>query len=167
MISSRSTPTRSRRSGRWAARISSSTTRASRTSTIRRSANTSRDLAETASTSTSPTSVTSMPRWRRSPRRCVCARTCAAATSSRRGSRPAATSTSPTRLFNQLNVDGFFPRVRRRAVGRIRAAAVRAGGQVRRPRPGDHQERRRSSRRTTSSAGSTRRRSSCRSISCA
>ena len=53
-------------------------------------------LGETAIISTSLTSGTSTRPLRGSPRRCGYARTCAAATSSRRGSPPAVTSTWPT-----------------------------------------------------------------------
>jgi 5-methyltetrahydropteroyltriglutamate--homocysteine methyltransferase len=45
-------------------------------------------------------------------------------------------------LFNDLGVDGLLPRVRRRALGRLRAAALRPARQLRRPRPGDDQARR-------------------------
>ena len=48
--------------------------------------------------------------------------------------------------------------VGRRALGRLRAAAVPAAGQARRARPRDHEERRARAARTRSSAGSRRRR---------
>ena len=55
-----------------------------------------------------------------------------------------------------------LPGVRRRAVRRVRAAAVRAEGQDGRARPGHHQASRSWSPRTISSGGSTRRPSSFR-----
>ena len=45
-------------------------------------------------------------------------------------------------LFSELKVDGFFLRVRRRALRWLRAAALRAAGQDGRARPGHHQARR-------------------------
>ena len=65
-------------------------------------------------------------------------------------------------LFSELDVDGFFLRVRRRALRRLRAAALRAAGQDGRPRPGHHQARRAGEPGRRSSAGSRRRPSSCR-----
>ena len=65
-------------------------------------------------------------------------RTCAAATSSPRGSPRAAMTSWPSAV--QLARRGrVLPRVRRRALGRLRAASVRAPGQAGGPRPGDHQ----------------------------
>ena len=45
-------------------------------------------------------------------------------------------------LFGELERRRLLPRVRRRALGRVRAAAVRAQGQARRARPGHDQARR-------------------------
>ena len=77
--------------------ICNSTTPALPISTTRRSEPMSPGSAATASINTSPTSGTSTRRSQESPRRCASAHTCAAETSSRRGWRRAATSTSPKR----------------------------------------------------------------------
>ena len=61
----------------------------------------------------------------------------------------------------------LLPRIRRRALRRLRAAALRAEERDRRARPHELEDRRRPSRRTRSSAASTRRRNTCRSSQCA
>ena len=70
-------------------------------------------------------------------------------------------------LFNDLERRRLLPRVRRRALGHVRAAALRAQGQDGRARAGDDEEARSSRTRTCSSAGSRRRRSTSTSTSCA
>ena len=52
-------------------------------------------------------------------------------------------------LFSRAGRRRLLPRVRRRAVGQLRAAAVRAAGQDGRARPGHHQARRAGVARTT------------------
>ena len=63
-------------------------------------------------------------------------------------------------LFSDPGRRRVLPRVRRRALGRFRAAPLRAEGEGGGARPGDQQRSRSSSRTTSSSAGSTSPRSS-------
>ena len=107
-IWSRSTPTRSRRSERSAARISSSTTPASRTSTIRRSASTSKGSAATATHQhvTYIRHINAALAKKPAAMR-VCTHMC-------RGNFKSSWVATGSyehvadALFNQLNVDGFF-----------------------------------------------------------
>ena len=94
-------------------------------------------------------------------------RTCAAATTSRSWAAEGGYDFVAEALFNELEVDGFFLRVGRRALRRLRAAALRAEGQDGRARARDDQARRSSSPRTTSSAASRRPRSTSTSTSSA
>ena len=150
-----------------AAATCSSTTPASPTSTTRRSASTSRRSAAIPSTSTRPTSPTSTARWPAGPT------DLAVTTHMCRGNNQSMWAAEggydfvAEALFNELEVDGFFLRVGRRALRRLRAAALRAQGQAGRARPGDDQAPASSRARTSSSAGSRRRRSTSTSTSSA
>ena len=70
-------------------------------------------------------------------------------------------------LFTRAGRRRLLPGVRRRALRRLRAAAVRPARQEGRARPGHHQARRSWRARTTSSAASTRPPATCRWSSCA